>query len=88
MHLLFNDNGKNLMLAPGDKVELFTYGTNMLVTQATINQDGAVKREALFLQDEREVIIRPKQARQLTDDCLFIFAEWKKKDRFGMVHFQ
>lgn len=88
MHLLFNDNGKSLMLAPGDKVELFTYGTNMLVTQATINQDGAVKREALFLQDEREVIIRPKQARQLTDDRLFIFAEWKKKDRFGMVHFQ
>lgn len=88
IHLLFNDNGKNLMLAPGDKVEMFKYDKNMLVTLVTINQDGAVKREALFPQDKREVIIRPKHAVQLSDDNLFIYAEWKKMHRFGKLLFK
>ncbi len=87
IHLLFNDHGKNLMLTQGAKVEPFKFDKNMLVTLVTINQDGAVKREALFPQDKREAIVRPKTAMQVADERMFIYADWKKNHRFGTVVF-
>jgi hypothetical protein len=87
IYLLFNDSGKNLMLLPGDKVERFKYGKDMLITLATINADGKVFREALLPQDKRDAITRPKAGVQIGDDRLFIYANWKKNHRFGTVTF-
>lgn len=88
IHLLFNDNGKNLMLLPGDRVEPFRYGKEMLITLATINADGKVFREALLPQDKRDAITRPKAGVQIGDDRLFIYANWRKTHRFGTVTFK
>lgn len=88
IYLMFNDHGKNLMLLPGDKVEPFRYGKEMLITLATVNQDGKVFREALLPQDKRDAITRPKASVQIGDDRLFIYANWKKSHRFGTVNFQ
>ena len=88
IYLLFNDNGLNLFLAPGDKVETFRYGKKMLITLATINGDGKVSREALLSQEKREAMTRPKAGVQVGDDRLFIYANWKKDHRFGTVTFQ
>ena len=85
IYLMFNDSGKNLMLLPGDKVEPFKYGKDMLITLATINADGKVFREALLPQDKRDAITRPKAGVQIGDDRLFIYANWKKTHRFGTV---
>jgi hypothetical protein len=87
IYLMFNDSGKNLLLLPGDKVEPFRYGKEMLITLATINNDGKVFREALMPQDKRDAITRPKAGVQIADDRLFIYASWKKTHRFGTVVF-
>ncbi len=88
IHLMFNDNGMNLFLKPGDKVEPFKYGKEMLITLATIDEDGKVSREALLSQEKREAMTRPKSSVQVGDDRLFIYAAWKKEYRFGTVTFQ
>lgn len=87
IYVMFNDSGKNLMLLPGDKVEPFKYGKDMLITLATINADGKVFREALLPQDKRDAITRPKAGVQTGDGRLFIYANWKKTHRFGTVTF-
>ena len=87
IYLVFNDNGKNLFLNPGDKVEPFRYGKEMLITLATINGEGKVSREALLSQEKREAMTRPKSGVQIGDDRLFIYANWRKEHRFGTVTF-
>ena len=87
LHLLFNDSGKNLFLKQGDKVTPFTYGRDMLVTMVTVDGDGRVFREALWPQDKRDAILRPKAGAQIGDDRIFIHASWKKMHRFGSVIF-
>ncbi|MBL7950963.1 MAG: hypothetical protein JNM62_04530 [Flavobacteriales bacterium] len=87
MHILFNDNGKNLFLKPGDKVEAYRPGKEALITLATIDQDGKVTREALLAVEKREAITLPMSAVQIGDDRLFIFADWRKTHRFGTVTF-
>lgn len=87
IYLIFNDNGKNLFLTQGAKVQPFKYGKDMLITLATIDGDGRVYREALLSQDKREAMTRPKASVQIGDDRLFIYANWKKTYRFGTVTF-
>ena len=87
IYLLFNDNGKNLFLTQGAKVEPFKYGKDMLITLATIDGDGRVYREALLSQEKRDAMTRPKSGVQIGDDRLFIYATWKKNYRFGTVTF-
>ncbi|MBK6883084.1 MAG: hypothetical protein IPH05_09115 [Flavobacteriales bacterium] len=88
IYLLFNDSGKNLFLTPGDKVEPFRYGKDMLITLATINGDGKVSREALLAQEKREAMTRPKAGVQIGDDRLFIYANWRKDHQYGTVTFR
>ncbi|MCB0763138.1 MAG: hypothetical protein R2815_10315 [Flavobacteriales bacterium] len=88
IYLMFNDSGKNLFLAPGDKVQPFKYGKDMLITLATINGDGKVSREALLSQEKRDALTRPKAGVQVGDDRLLIYANWKKDHRFGTVTFR
>jgi len=85
IYLIFNDNGKNLFLTQGAKVEPFKYGKDMLITLVTIDGDGRVYREALLAQDKRDAMTRPKTCVQIGKDRLFIYASWKKSYRFGTV---
>lgn len=87
IHVLFNDNGKNLFLKPGDKVEPYRPGKEALITLSTIAEDGKVTREALLAVEKREAITLPMSAVQIGDDKLFIYADWKKTHRFGTVTF-
>jgi hypothetical protein len=60
----------------------------MLITLATVESDGTVHREALLNVEKRDFITRPKDCVQLQDGRLFIFASWKKEQRFGAVTFK
>jgi hypothetical protein len=88
IYLMFNDAGANLFLKPGDPIAPFRYGKDMLITLATVDSDGTVHREALLNVEKRDFITRPKDCVQLQDDRLFIFASWKKEQRFGAVTFE
>ncbi|MDQ3101382.1 MAG: hypothetical protein M3R08_08340, partial [Bacteroidota bacterium] len=89
IYLVFNDNGKNLFIQPGQKIEEFRLtGKEALITLATIDGDGNVKREALLSPERRDAITRPKSCMQVSDDRMFIFAARKKDYRFGSMILQ
>ncbi|HRH36982.1 MAG TPA: hypothetical protein PK760_01470 [Flavobacteriales bacterium] len=89
LYLIYNDNGENLFLNAGDKFKYADFqGKNSIVTIATVDQDGGVKREALFDPEKRELILRPKSCRQLADDRLFMYATRKRDYKFGMTTFE
>jgi hypothetical protein len=86
---VFNDNGKNLFLSQGSKVEQFDLkGKEALITLVTVDATGRVTREALLAPDKRDAILRPKECFQLEDDRMFIYAERKKEYRFGTISFK
>ena len=89
MYFVFNDNGKNLFLSQGSKVEQFDLkGKEALITLVTVDATGRVTREALLAPDKRDAILRPKECFQLEDDRMFIYAERKKEYRFGTISFK
>jgi hypothetical protein len=89
IYLLFNDNGKNLFLLPGDKVEQFKLGgKEALITLATVEGVGTVHREALLAPDKRDAITRPKACVQIDENRMFVYAARKKDYRFGMITYQ
>lgn len=88
IYLMFNDAGSNLFIKPGDPIAPFRYGKDMLITLATIDGEGTVHREALLNVEKRDFMTMPKACVQLQDDRLFIFANWKKEQRFGAVTFE
>ena len=86
---VFNDNGKNLFLTQGQKVEQFELkGKEALITMVTVDADGRVDREALLALEKRDAILRPKACVQTDDARMFIHAERKKEYRFGTITFQ
>ncbi|MBK8497562.1 MAG: hypothetical protein IPL52_01785 [Flavobacteriales bacterium] len=88
LYFIYNDNGENLFLNAGDKFKPTDFqGKSSIVTMATVSIDGHVKREAFFDPEKRDLILRPKSARQLDDDRMFIYSTRKKDYRFGMVTF-
>lgn len=89
MYFVFNDNGKNLFLTQGQKVEQFELkGKEALITMVTVDVDGRVDREALLALEKRDAILRPKACVQTDDARMFIYAERKKEYRFGTITFQ
>jgi len=89
IYFVFNDNGKNLFVKDGDKIEQFDLkGKEALITLVTVDISGRVFREALLAPDKRDAILRPKECVQLEDDRMFIYAERKKEYRFGTITFQ
>lgn len=88
IYFIFNDSGENLFLKDGDKVQQFEIkGKDALVVLATVDAMGGVSREALFTPERRDVILKPKDCVQITDERMFIFAERKNEYRFGKVTF-
>lgn len=88
IYFLFNDNGENLFLKPGDKYKQFELkGDDALVTLATIEGDGHVRREAMFNQERKGTIFKPNECRSLPDDRMFIYATRKSEYRFGIITF-
>ncbi|MCB0771577.1 MAG: hypothetical protein KDC00_14345 [Flavobacteriales bacterium] len=89
IYFVFNDNGKNLFLLPGDKVEQFKLGgKEALITLATVEGVGTVHREALLAPDKRDAITRPKACVQIDENRMFVYAARKKDYRFGMITYQ
>jgi hypothetical protein len=89
IYLLFNDSGENLFVKPGDKIKQFELkGKDALVSLATIDAEGNVKREALFSPERRDVVLRPKDCVELSNDDMFIYASRKKDYRFGEIKFK
>lgn len=89
LYFVYNDNGKNLFLKPGDKFEWTDFaGKNSIVTLATVDAYGEVTREALLDPEKRDLIVRPKSCLQMKDDRMFLFATRGKDYRFGTAEFR
>lgn len=89
MYFVFNDNGKNLFLTQGQKVEQFDLrGKEALITLVTVDIDGRVTREALLAPEKRDAILSPKSCVQTDEARMFIYAQRKKEYRFGTITFQ
>lgn len=89
IYFLFNDNGENLFLKPGDKVKQFKLtGSDALVVLATVDGQGATTREALFSPDRRDVVLRPKDCVQLDSKEMFIYASRKRDYRYGLIQYK
>lgn len=89
LYFVYNDNGENLFLRPGDKFKPADLnGRKSIVTLATVENDGTVMREALFDPEKRDLILRPKSSAKMKDDRLFLYATRGKEYRFGTVTFQ
>jgi len=57
------------------------------VMLATINADGTVDMKDLFRNKEAGVIIRPMVCRQVVDNEMIIYGEWRRKYKFGRIKF-
>jgi len=89
IYLIFNDSGKNLSLRPGDKINRFDIkGKDALTVLVTLDSNGNVAREALFPLDIRDVILRPKDCVELSNDKMIVYADRKNRFRFGEVEFK
>lgn len=89
IYVLFNDSGENLFLKPGDRFKQFELtGKDALVVLATVNSDGTTEREALFSPERRDVILRPQDCVELSNEKMFIYASRKKDYRFGLIDFK
>jgi len=89
IYFIFNDSGKNLFLKPGDKIDQFELkGKDALVVLATVDNEGNVTREALFSPEKRDVVLRPKDCVELSNDDMLIYASRKKEYRFGEIEFK
>ena len=88
IYFLFNDNGENLFIKPGEKYKQFELkGDDALVTLATVESDGHVVREAMFNQERKGAIFKPSECRSLPDDRMFIYATRRSEYRFGIITF-
>jgi len=87
IHILFNDNAKNLTADKMDKVAAYN-GKKSVVSMVTLDAEGNYEKE-LFMQNKvAGIILRPKICEQINDDELFIYGELKKLYRIGVVTFE
>ncbi len=95
MNFIFNDNIKNLVSSAMTKGKLkglvynfsksFKWSVTVLVQ---LDSDGRQVKEALFNTKEAKFLIRPKVAKQISNNELVIYGQKKKAERFGKITFK
>lgn len=87
IHLIYNDNPKNLFPTnAGNRTHSFN-GKKSVVTLATLTADGHLKRSLLFSNRDERIITRPKACEQMSIDQMVICGEWGRRAKVGILAF-
>ncbi len=82
---IFNDNPKNLTYTKGLPANYSP--SKSVVMLVSINAQGEVSRQPLFLNKDTEVIIRPKVCEQISNRQVILFGQRKRGRQFVKVTF-
>lgn len=91
LHFIFNDHPDNIKLIKENKQsELRSYNNikKSVAALATIDVDGFIRREALFDSKDGATILKPKVFYQPDAHSIILFAQYKKRYKFGRVDFR
>ncbi len=85
IHLIYNDNPKNLFPNPS---RTFSFnGKKSVVTLATLSPEGYLKRSLLFSNQDERIVTRPKACEQMSLEQMVICGEWGRRAKVGILTF-
>jgi hypothetical protein len=87
IYLVYNDNPKNLVAAPGE-VYGFVKSKNAVVVCAEIDYNGNISKTDLFSAGEAGILTCPQSCRQVSGNMMKIYGEKGKKFKWGVLEFQ
>ncbi len=88
IHLIYNDNPKNLFPSNGSQRTYSFNGKKSVVTLATLSADGHLKRSLLFSNRDERIITRPKACEQMSIDQMVVCGEWGRRAKVGILTFE
>ncbi|UZR97885.1 hypothetical protein [Chondrinema litorale] len=86
IHLIYNDNVKNVMKNNPDRTYSFN-GKKSVVVLATINKDGTLNRKLVSSNKAEKILTRPKSCEQIADNEMIIYGELRKYYKIGAIQF-
>jgi hypothetical protein len=86
IHLIFNDNLKNLTIKDAKKTYNFN-GKGSVITLATITSDGEYEKSMLASNASEEIIARPKVCEQVSNDQMIVYGEIRKTFKLARINF-
>jgi len=85
LYFIFNDHPENIINPVAGKMKPMGKGREIAAAFVEVDETGKYKKEMLFSQEKRDVLIRPKVCRDAKEGEFFLFAEWKKDYQFSRV---
>jgi len=87
IYFIYNDNARNFAVDKKDN-RFYNYnGSNSIIAQTAVYQDGEVSTAPLFENSDARIITRPKVCRQTGKKEMVIFGERGRRSRFGKILF-
>lgn len=88
IYFIFNDHPKNLSLEKNFPIRALRNVKKALTMVVMVNNDGTLRKQALFPAKEKKTITRPKISTQVAANEMIIFGERGKNIRFGKLNFE
>jgi hypothetical protein len=86
VHLIFNDNPKNLTVKDPKRIANFN-GKGSAITLATITSDGDYEKVLFASNAAEQIVARPKVCEQVSDERMILYGEIKKTFKLATVSF-
>ena len=83
---IFNDHPKNITYKGSGRPVNFN-GVESVAMMASLNQKGEQERQPL-LKNNRDIVVRPKVSRQISNLQVILFGQRKKNQQFARVIFE
>lgn len=84
---IFNDHAKNVFDPSGIIHRSMNNSSKAVVARVHMDNNGQITKKPLFLNKDKDVIIRPKIHLLLSDNSLLIYGQRGKSYRFGRIRF-
>lgn len=84
---IFNDHVKNVFESSGFINRSMNNSSKAVVARVHMDNSGKINKKPLFLNKDKDVIIRPKIHLLLNDNSLLIYGQRGKSYRFGRIKF-
>ncbi len=87
LHLIFNDDPKNLDIAPNDRIRYYTKFDNTCLTLASIDTQGGMDKQFIYNKKQAKVIVRPFVCKQISKNEMIVYGEKGRIEQFGLLRF-
>jgi len=90
IYFIYNDNPKNLTTTKNQKGKIYSLRgpKKSIITLATIDLDGNLKREMIKKPEKSKLYITPRVCRQLNKKTMVLFGQRGKRYRFARLIFK